>query len=86
MRGEGAQMVDDRLRLEDAVVVGESGEIFASVGSRTVVIAGSVTGDVAASERLILQKTARLEGDVQAGSLQMEDGATLNGRILMKKA
>lgn len=70
---------------ENTLVVGESGEIFATVRSRTVVIAGAVTGDVVASERLVLQKTARLEGDVQAGSLQMEDGAVLNGRIAMKK-
>ena len=70
---------------ENTLVVGESGEIFATVRSRTVVIAGSVTGDVVASERLVLQKTARLEGDVQAGSLQMEDGAILNGRIAMKR-
>lgn len=71
---------------ENTLVVGETGEIFANVRSRTVVIAGSVTGDVVASERLVLQKTARLEGDVQAGSLQMEDGAVLNGRISMKKS
>lgn len=70
---------------ENTLVVGESGEIFATVRSRTVVIAGSVTGDVMAKERLVLQKTARLEGDVEAGSLQMEDGAVLNGRISMKK-
>jgi cytoskeletal protein CcmA (bactofilin family) len=70
---------------ENTLVVGETGEILAAVRSRTVVIAGSVTGDVVASERLVLQKTARLEGDVQAGSLQMEDGAVLNGRISMKK-
>jgi len=71
---------------QNTLVVGESGEIFATVKSRTVVVAGSVTGDVTATERLVLQKTARLEGDVVCGSLQMEDGATLNGRIQMKKA
>jgi cytoskeletal protein CcmA (bactofilin family) len=71
---------------ENTLVVGESGEIFATVRSRTVVIAGSVTGDVTASERLVLQKTACLQGDVQAGTLQIEDGAVLNGRVSMKKA
>jgi cytoskeletal protein CcmA (bactofilin family) len=70
---------------ENTLVVGETGEIFASVRSRTVVVAGSITGDVTASERLVLQKTARVDGDVQAGALQMEDGAVLNGRISMKK-
>jgi cytoskeletal protein CcmA (bactofilin family) len=71
---------------ENTLVVGETGEIFASVRSRTVVVAGCITGDVVASERLVLQKTARVQGDVQAGALQMEDGAVLNGRISMKKA
>lgn len=70
---------------ENTLVVGETGEIFATVRSRTVVIAGSVTGDVFASERLVLEKTARLDGDVTAGSLQMEDGASLDGRITMKR-
>jgi cytoskeletal protein CcmA (bactofilin family) len=70
---------------ENTLVVGETGEIFASVRSRTVVIAGTVTGDVAASDRLVLEKTARVDGDVTAGSLQMEDGASLNGRITMKR-
>ena len=70
---------------ENTLVVGETGEIFASVRSRTVVIAGSVTGDVSASDRLVLEKTARVDGDVTAGSLQMEDGASLNGRITMKR-
>lgn len=70
---------------ENTLVVGETGEIFASVRSRTVVVAGSISGDVVASERLVLQKTARVDGDVQAGALQMEDGAVLNGRISMKK-
>jgi cytoskeletal protein CcmA (bactofilin family) len=71
---------------ENTLVVGETGEIFATVRSRTVVIAGTVTGDVVAKDRLVLQKTARLEGDVETASLQMEDGAVLNGRITMKKA
>jgi cytoskeletal protein CcmA (bactofilin family) len=71
---------------ENTLVVGETGEIFATVRSRQVVIAGVVHGDVFAKEKLVLQKTARVEGDVHAGSLQMEDGARLNGRITMDGA
>jgi cytoskeletal protein CcmA (bactofilin family) len=69
---------------ENTLVVGETGEIFATVRSRNVVIGGSVTGDVFAADKLVLQKTARVDGDVQAASLAMEDGAVLNGRITMK--
>ncbi len=70
---------------ENTLVVGETGEIFASVRSCTVVVAGTVTGDVVASDRLVLEKTARVDGDVTAGTLQMEDGASLNGRLTMKR-
>ena len=68
---------------ENTLVVGETGEIMATVRSRNVMIAGTVTGDVFASERLVLNKTARVEGDVEAGSLQIEEGAQLNGRVKM---
>jgi len=71
---------------ENTLVVGETGEIFATVRSRNVVVAGAVTGDVFATEKLVLQKTARVDGDVRASSLQIEDGAVLNGRITMDAA
>ena len=68
---------------ENTLVVGETGEIMATVRSRNVMIAGSVTGDVYAAERLVLHKTARVEGDVKVGSLQIEEGAQINGRVTM---
>jgi cytoskeletal protein CcmA (bactofilin family) len=69
---------------ENTLVVGETGEIMATVRSRNVMIAGTVTGDVFASERLVLHKTARVEGDVKVGSLQIEEGAQINGRVSME--
>jgi len=68
---------------QNTLIVGETGEIMATVRSRNVVISGTVTGDVFASERLVLHKTARVEGDVEAGTLAIEEGAILNGRVAM---
>lgn len=68
---------------QNTLIVGETGEILATVRSREVVISGSVTGDVFASERLVLHKTARVEGDVEAASLTIEEGAILNGKVSM---
>jgi len=31
----------------------------------------------------VLHKTARVEGDIEAGSIAIEEGATLNGKIIM---
>jgi cytoskeletal protein CcmA (bactofilin family) len=68
---------------QNTLIVGETGEIMATVRSRDVVISGTVTGNVFASERLVLHKTARVDGDVEAGSLAIEEGAVLNGKVSM---
>ncbi len=80
--------IDGRFRgeisSENTLIVGESGEIEATVRSRNVIISGRVTGDVFASNQLVLHKTGKLEGDVETGSLLVEQGAILNGRVTTK--
>jgi cytoskeletal protein CcmA (bactofilin family) len=68
---------------QNTLIVGETGEILATVRSRSVVVSGTVTGDVFASDRLVLHKTARVEGDVEAGTLAIEEGAMINGKVTM---
>jgi cytoskeletal protein CcmA (bactofilin family) len=68
---------------QNTLVVGETGEIMATVRSRCVMVMGTVTGDIYAADRLVLHKTARVEGDVEAGSIAIEEGAVLNGKITM---
>lgn len=68
---------------QNTLIVGETGEIMATVRSRSVIVSGTVTGNIFASERLVLHKTARVEGDIEAGSIAIEEGATLNGKITM---
>jgi cytoskeletal protein CcmA (bactofilin family) len=68
---------------ENTLIVGESGEIEAKIRSQVVEVSGVVTGDVTATRKLILHKTARLEGNVETAALVMEEGASLNGRLTM---
>lgn len=68
---------------QNTLIVGETGEILATVRSRSVLVSGTVTGDIFASERLVLHKTARVEGDVEAGTLAIEEGAVINGKVTM---
>lgn len=69
---------------ENTLVVGEPGEIEASVRSQTVIVSGSIVGNVQATRSVVLHKTARIEGDVETPSLVIEEGAVLNGRVSMK--
>jgi len=58
----------------------------AKVQAGVVVVAGQITGDVVAARRLHIEKSGRVEGDVQTPALLMEEGAVLNGRVRMGKS
>ena len=70
---------------ENTLIVGETGEINASIRSRSVMVSGSVEGDIIATRQLVLHKTARLEGNVETPSLVIEEGATFNGGMKMTR-
>ena len=79
--------IDGRFRgeisSENTLIVGESGEIEASIKSKTISISGTVDGNVTAAQKVVLHKTAKVNGDIEAPVLQMEDGAVLNGHVKM---
>ncbi len=80
--------IDGRFRGEIAsdntLIVGESGEIEATICSNTVSISGTVEGDIVAAKKVVLHKTARVNGNVETPSLVVEEGAVVNGEIRMK--
>jgi cytoskeletal protein CcmA (bactofilin family) len=79
--------IDGRFRgeisSENTLIVGESGEIAASIHSNTVAVSGVVTGDIHAEKKVVLHKTARVDGNIQTVSLAVEEGAVVNGQIKM---
>ena len=52
-------------------------------GFETISISGTVDGDVIAAQKVVLHKTARVNGNIETPALQMEDGAILNGQVKM---
>jgi len=68
---------------QHAVTVGREGRVKAGISGRTVVVEGSVEGDVRALEQVILRSSARVAGDVTAPRVVLEDGATFRGRVDM---
>ena len=79
--------IDGRFRgeiaSENTLIVGESGEIEATIRSNTVAISGSVEGDVHAARKVVLHKTARVNGNVSTPCLIVEEGAVINGTFKM---
>jgi len=68
---------------ENTLIVGESGEIEADIHSKTVSISGTVSGNVIAETKVVLHKTALVNGNVDSPLLVVEEGARLNGQISM---
>ena len=71
---------------DNTLIVGESGQIMASIHSVSVVISGLVEGDINASEQIVLHKSAVVNGDLDAPTIVMEEGAQLNGNVRMGKS
>ena len=82
--------IDGRFRgeisSENTLIVGETGDIEATIRSKVVAVSGSVTGDIVAGTKVVLHKTARVHGNIQTGSLVVEDGAEIDGQIKMGKS
>ena len=75
--------VRGKLTTTDAVSVGSSGVVEADITGVSLSVAGQVTGDVTASERVDLQSGGRLIGDVKASRLTIADGASFKGNVDM---
>lgn len=68
------------------IIVGNSGQVDANVEVAIATIHGSVNGDVIASQRIELGRTARVNGNIQTPSLTIEQGAVFEGSCRMLQA
>lgn len=64
------------------LTISEQGLIEGEVHAPVVVIAGSLHGDIHASERVELSPTAKVQGNVFYKVVEMAGGATLTGRLI----
>jgi cytoskeletal protein CcmA (bactofilin family) len=62
-----------------AISISEDGKVDGDVRAVDVYVAGTVHGDVRATGHLRLMPTARIHGDVEYASLDIADGAIVQG-------
>jgi cytoskeletal protein CcmA (bactofilin family) len=75
--------VEGSVRAGKAVVVGKDGEVNGEIVTQDAIVSGRVVGTLTAESRLELQSTSKIEGEVFARRMQLEDGAMLNGTVHM---
>jgi len=76
--------VDGTVRLKNHdLTVGQTGLVTASVKAKVVRVEGKVTGDLEGTEKVVITKTGRVEGNIVAPAVTLEDGAKFKGSIDM---
>jgi cytoskeletal protein CcmA (bactofilin family) len=65
------------------LTIGANGNLKAEVTAKNIVVIGRVTGNLVAAERIEVQATGIVDGDVRAPRLNVQEGAVLNGSIDM---
>lgn len=66
------------------LIIGQPANINGNLQARSVTIAGQLNGDVDATEAVILEASAHLEGNVTAPQLSIASGAYLRGKVAME--
>ncbi len=67
------------------LVIGPNGKVRANVNAKGVVVQGKLEGNIRASERAELRKSAVAVGDIFTQRVAVEDGAYFKGKIDIQK-
>lgn len=68
------------------LIVGTNGQVDANVAVASATVNGTVNGDIVATEKLHLGRTAKVVGNVQTPKIVIEEGAVLEGSCSMLRA
>ncbi len=84
---QGAVRIDGNfsgeVESEGTLVVGKDAQVEGVLRIGQLVLSGKVTGEVYASDKAVLHKTANLQGNLVTPVLVVEEGAVLEGRVIM---
>jgi cytoskeletal protein CcmA (bactofilin family) len=69
----------------DQVIIDGAGKVIGHIHSKSCVINGYVKGNILCSDSIEVKNTAIIEGNVKAGSIEIEAGSIINGFISIDK-
>jgi cytoskeletal protein CcmA (bactofilin family) len=75
--------VKGKISLKESLYVESSGVVEADIDTQNVEIAGRVTGNIAASDKVELKADCRVIGDIKAPRILIADGAAFKGNVDM---
>jgi len=84
---QGAVRIDGNFQGEvvsdGTLVVGQEAVVEGQIKVGQLVLSGNIQGEVEAKSKVVLHKTANLQGNIRTPVLVVEEGAVLEGQLLM---
>jgi len=71
--------VEGQIRISRDVKIGPTGNVKASVDAQSVVISGELIGDCTAANRIEIQASGKLTGNIRAPKIIIAEGAMFKG-------
>ena len=75
--------IEGSIRSARQLLLGRQGQILGDVRATEAIIGGTVRGTVFTEERVEIQGTSTIEGDINTKSIVVLEGATINGNVRM---
>ncbi|MBI4657186.1 MAG: polymer-forming cytoskeletal protein [Elusimicrobia bacterium] len=75
--------VDGAIVDAKAVAVGKTGKMKGDISAEVVIVSGEVKGNITAIEHIEVLSESRVEGDLKASKITLEEGAVFNGNCSM---
>ena len=74
---------EGQIESKGSLVIAEGAKLAGDVKAGSVKVDGMVNGNLETSGKIQLSATARLEGDLKSARLEVADGATFQGRVVV---
>ncbi len=76
---------DGEIFSEGLLVVGSTAKVTAAINTKVLISHGVITGNVIASEQIVLKGSSTHNGDLQSPFVMIENGAVFNGACVMER-
>ncbi len=76
--------VDGEITGKDSLTIGESAVVTAQIKAASIVVAGKISGDLTATQRIEIRPSAKVIGNLTAPVLVVHEGALFEGHCSMQ--
>jgi cytoskeletal protein CcmA (bactofilin family) len=77
--------VNGEIKTKGTVTIGPNANIIANVHAKNINVAGTIQGNVVATDRLNVSESGRVYGDIAANILSISAGALFSGKSTMSE-